>query len=229
MSFVSISYFGHSAVCINTADDKQILIDPFISTNPLCPKPLPQFSNLSAICLTHAHADHVGDTLKLATESTATVCATYELAALLAKDGVKSENLEFMNKGGSVKIDGASVTLTQAFHSSSYGEAAGLIIKLDSGQTIYHAGDTMVFSDMQLIAQRYKPDIAFLPIGDRFTMGPKEAVDAAKLLAVDRVIPIHFGTFDALTGTTDEFCSELKGTNIEAIVLEPGSSLKLEA
>lgn len=234
-----ITYFGHSAVLITSKSGLQILIDPFISANPLSPKnSTAQLGNIDIIALTHGHADHVGDTIKIAQATGATVCATYELAMLLAKDGIESNQLCFMNKGGTVKVKDVEISLTQAFHSSSYdsvsgdthyaGEAAGIVVTLEDSTCIYHAGDTLLFSDMELIAKRFSPNVALLPIGDRFTMGPQEAAEAFRLIGAPLVIPIHYATFDLLSGTPEQFLSALGQDAERARVLTPGEWLELD-
>lgn len=237
MSKASLSYLGHSAVCITDSNNKQILIDPFLTGNPRCPTPDQEFPELSAICLTHGHSDHVGDTVRLAKHYGCKVCATFELAALLAKEGIPEANIEFMNKGGSVDLEQGKLTLEQAFHSSSFdasdgntyyaGEAASLVLSLNDGPTIFHAGDTQLFSDLELIGKRYRPDIALLPIGDRFTMGPEDAAQAAQMLGVSKTIPIHYATFDVLSGTAKQFNTALAKHGIQALVLEPGQTLDI--
>jgi L-ascorbate metabolism protein UlaG (beta-lactamase superfamily) len=236
MSF-SISFLGHSTVLVTLPSKKTILIDPWLDGNPSCPEQFKSFDNLDLICLTHGHSDHSGSVVELAIKTKAIVCATYELASLLNKDGVPESQLQFMNKGGSVKIpsvDNISVTLTHAQHSSSYtskdgssnyaGEACGIVVNSEQGISIYHAGDTSLFSDMRLIKELYHPEVALLPIGDRFTMGPKEAALATKLILPSYVIPIHWGTFPLLTGTTKEFSEALVGVESELVVLNPGES-----
>lgn len=238
---VNIQYFGHSAVCITSDSGKKIWIDPWLDGNPSCPKALSNPTAADIIVLTHGHSDHVGSALALAKRSGAKVVATWELANLLVKDGLEASQIEFMNKGGNVQVDcggtNIGVSLTQAFHSSSYdasdgktyyaGEACGAVVHLETGECIYHAGDTALFSDMQLIAKRFAPKIALLPIGDRFTMGPEDAAEAARLIKPQIAIPIHWGTFDLLSGRPEAFLAAVSkcAPDVKVKVLRPGESL----
>lgn len=154
----------------------------------------------------------------------------WEIYSYLGTKGVK--NLEPMNKGGTITVQGLHITMTDARHSSSFddhgvhylGEAAGFVVKLENGQTIYYAGDTCLFGDMKIIAELYQPDIAFLPIGDRFTMGPDTAAIAAKWLGVKQVVPMHYGTFPLLTGTPEQLEQHLSGSGIDVLKLKPGET-----
>lgn len=230
MNFKSITYAGHSAVMIKT-DSLTIGVDPWLEGNPVCPKNLKNPEALDLIVLTHGHSDHAGDAIRLAKHYGSTVAATYELAMILISEGLPGHLAIPMNKGGSVQHKGITITLTHAYHSSSYdtasgpvyaGEACGVVLA-DSRRSIYHAGDTALFADMSLIRELYAPEIAMLPIGDRFTMGPAEAARAAKLVGARKILPIHYGTFDLLTGTPPELEKHLEG-GIEMINLEPGQS-----
>lgn len=209
--FNTLTYAGHSAVILN-ADTYVAAIDPWLN-NPLCPANLKHPQKLDLIVLTHGHADHASDVPALAQKTKAKVAATYELAQILAKEGVPESQLIFMNKGGCVTVDGLTVSLVHALHSNSFdtkhgpvyaGEACGVVIK-DGHSSIYHAGDTALFSDMKLIGEIHKPTVACLPIGDCFTMGPKDAARAAELIGAPTVVPIHYATFPLLTGTAEAF------------------------
>lgn len=235
MSFTKLTFAGHSAVLIEDGD-KVVAIDPWLEGNPSCPDELKNPEQIDTIVLTHGHADHASGVPGLAKQLDSQVAATYELANIMISEGVPESNVHHMNKGGTVEIDGVSVTLTHAMHSNSYdtedgpvyaGEACGVILG-DGEKVIYHAGDTALFADMELIGKRYLPDVALLPIGDRFTMGPEEAAQAAMLLGTKLAIPIHYDTFPILTGTTEHFkrcCDEL---SIKTAILAPGESLGLE-
>lgn len=168
------------------------------------------------------------------------MCAVFELAVLLAKDGVPESQLQFMNKGGSVvlsELDGLRVTFTHAFHSNSYdakdgktyyaGEPCGVVLQFASGKSMYHAGDTALFSDMKLIRELYQPETVCLPIGDRFTMGPREAAKAVEYLQPKTVVPIHYATFPALSGTADDFANAVGKSSTKIAALKPGESLDL--
>ena len=208
------------------------LVDPWL-TNPNCPKGLQEVKRLDAIFLSHAHSDHLGDTVKLLKQHKCPVVSIFETGLWLESKGFE-EQTKAMGKGGTQKIGEFSVTLTHAFHSNSIhdgdkvvnaGEPAGLIIRMPGGFTIYHAGDTCVFGDMKLIGELYKPDVAMLPIGDHYTMGPREAAYAVKLLGVKDVIPMHYATFPVLTGSPEELrkeCAGIAGLTIHA--LKPGES-----
>lgn len=234
MKINTIRYAGHSAIFLD-GTDFTLAIDPWLTTNPLCPEELKQPDSLDVIVLTHGHSDHASDAAHLAKQYGSKVCATFELANLLAQDGVPENQLVFMNKGGSVSLDGVDVILTHAEHSNSYdskegpkyaGEACGAIIRTHD-HTFYHLGDTGLFSDLKLIGECYKPDTIFIPIGDRFTMGPELASKATELINPKTAIPIHFGTFPLLTGTPDQFAKCAEHLNTKIIPLEPGASLSL--
>lgn len=231
MAKMSITYAGHSAVIIEMAG-KRIAIDPWLKGNPLCPESLLHLKQLDLIVLTHGHADHASDAARIAKETGAQLAATYELAMIMGAQGVAQEQLIPMNKGGEAIAGEVSVRLTNAFHSSSFdteqgavyaGEACGVILS-SPHSTIYHAGDTCLFRDLQMIGELYKPDIALLPIGDRFTMGPREAAIAASWVKCGVAIPIHYKTFAALTGTYIEFARECAALGIETMELAAGET-----
>lgn len=234
----SLLYLGHSTIVITTSCNSKIVIDPFLQNNPLCPEAFKTLTDISFVGLTHGHSDHTADVLPLFQNNNPRLFATYELASLVAADGVPSESIEFMNKGGRVRLSEEKhlyASLTHAQHSNSYttkngetkyaGEACGIILELPDKKKVYHMGDTSLFGDLEMIGKTYAPDIALIPIGDRFTMGPCEAATAAKLLAAKIVIPIHWGTFGLLTGTPEEFVSALDDSSIKATVLQPGEHL----
>lgn len=232
--FQGFTYLGHSAVLIESSA-AVIAIDPWLEGNPLCPVAKRTPPRLDLIVLTHGHSDHASDAVRLAQTCGAKIAATYELAMLLAAEGVAQTQLIPMNKGGSVNACGHIISLTHAFHSSSYdspsrgtlyaGEACGVVIQ-DHSTALYHSGDTALFSDMKLIGERYQPRYAFLSIGDRFTMGPQEAAQAAALVGASTVFPIHHSTFDLLTGKPSELQSEL-AANIEMVDLKPGQCFEV--
>ncbi len=234
MSLKSFTFAGHSAVFFEH-DNFNIAIDPWLEGNPKCPANLKSPKKLDLIVLTHAHSDHAGEAATLAKHLGSKIVATWELAMIMLKEGVPETHVLPMNRGGSMEVLGLKVTLTNAYHSSSYdgrdgtvygGEACGVILG-DGKRNIYHAGDTSLFSDMSLIAEFYKPEYAILPIGDRFTMNPKEAARAAKLVGCRYAVPIHWGTFDMLTGRPQDFKKECEPYEIEVIVLNPGETHKL--
>ncbi|HKO04897.1 MAG TPA: metal-dependent hydrolase [Candidatus Acidoferrales bacterium] len=228
-----ITWLGHSAFRITTASGKAILIDPFLSGNPLCPENEKKQPRVDAILLTHGHGDHLGDTLELARQHKPAIVCIYELSLWLGSKG--AANLVGMSKGGTTKVADADVTMTHAFHSSSVsdggklvyvGEPAGFIVRLPGGLSVYHAGDTGVFGDMKLIAELYQPEVACLPIGDFYTMGPREAAMAIRLLSVKHVLPMHYATFPPLTGRPShvrELTKDIAGLEINE--LKPGETL----
>ena len=231
MTKLSVTYAGHSAVFLEFGDT-HIAIDPWLKGNPLCPNSLLEPRKVDLIAVTHGHSDHASDVVRVQRLTGASVAATYELAMIFVSEGVPSDKVIPMNKGGQVTLGPATVTLTDAFHSSSFdgkhgpmyaGEACGVVVSAH-GKTVYHAGDTSLFSDMGLIGERYKPDIALLPIGDRFTMGPVDAARAASLLRASVAIPIHYKTFALLTGTYAEFAKACDSQSVPHVELEIGAT-----
>jgi L-ascorbate metabolism protein UlaG (beta-lactamase superfamily) len=228
-----LTWLGHSTFRIITPSGNVILIDPWVQTNPMCPEPLKKFDRLDAMLITHGHFDHMEDAVDLGKMLKPQVVGIYEICLWLESKGVP--NTHPMNKGGTQKVGELEITMVNAFHSSGIrdgdqiiygGEACGYIIRLPGGFTIYHAGDTAVFGDMRIIGELYAPDVALLPIGDLFTMGPREAALAIRLLNVRHVIPMHFGTSPQLTGrpeTLRELTSDVPSLEIHA--LKPGESL----
>lgn len=240
MSKAKITYCGHSAIIITTETGKKIIIDPFLEGNPKCPPNLIDPGKIDYIALTHGHSDHVGSTIALAKKYKATVVATYDLLMLLVKDGVSKDNIQPANKGGTITLDASlKISFTHAFHSSSYdahdgktyyaGEPCGIVVHLESGRNIYHAGDTALFGDMYLIQKKFCPIVALLPIGDRFTMDAEDAAEAVRLLKPQITIPIHYATFEGyLAPNARPFLEEVKKRDLatEVKVLNPGESLE---
>ncbi|HET7170382.1 MAG TPA: metal-dependent hydrolase [Gaiellales bacterium] len=232
-----LTWFGHATWLLETPGGKRVLIDPWFTGNPKAPQDF-DLGTIDVMLLSHGHSDHTADVVRLAGEKKPkAVIGMIELMDYFEGKGV--ENGVGMNKGGSTEAEGIRVTMTHAHHSSSFGEEdgtivytgepAGLIITLENGFKIYFAGDTTVFGDMALIGELYAPDVAMLPIGDFFTMGPFEAAKAVELLGVKRVIPMHYGTFPALPGTPDGLRDELgkRGLNdVEVIATEPGGTIE---
>lgn len=227
-----ITWLGHASFRIDTADGKVVLIDPWIS-GPTCPDSAKQFERVDLILVTHGHGDHFSDVVGLARRYPAKVVAIYETGLWLESKHI--DNVQGMGKGGTQKVGDIAVTMVHAIHSNSIvddgkiiyaGEPAGFVVKLPGNLSIYHAGDTALFSDMRMIGEMYGPSLALLPIGDHYTMGPREAAQAIRLLGVRHVVPMHYGTFPVLTGTPDMLKAEtgdIAGLRIHA--LKPGESL----
>lgn len=226
---MQITWLGHGTFQFELPSGEVILMDPWTDGNPAYPA-RHEIRRVDLMCITHGHFDHIHDAVPLAKKFSPPVVAIFETAKWLESKGV--ENTRPMNKGGSQTIGPVTVTMTHAVHSCGIidgdqiiygGEACGYVLRFEDGRSLYFAGDTNVFSDMQLIEQLYHPELAFLPSGDLFTMGPHEAALACCLLKAKRVVPMHFGTFPALTGKPDrlaELVREQKGTEIWT--LEPG-------
>ena len=225
-------YLGHSTVLCTLPDGRTILIDPWVDNNPACPSGAKELARVDAMLITHAHSDHMGDAVGIAKRHRPQkVVACYEVAAWLGAQGV--ERCAGMNLGGSQEVLGTRVSMVRADHSSGIatpdgirygGLAAGYVVRLAGGYTFYHAGDTALFSDMELIAELYRPELAFLPIGDLYTMDPLHAAIACRLLGVSTVIPIHYATFPALTGTAEALAASLqdRGITTEVVALRAG-------
>ena len=225
---VRIVYHGHSNVEIH-AGLNRIQIDPFYTGNPLADVSADQVDP-TLILLTHAHGDHVGDTVAIAQRTKAPVAANYEMCLHLHKLGVP--NILPMNHGGSLPPPWGRITMTIAFHTSSFedgtygGQPAGFIIEA-LGKTIYHAGDTALFGDMKLLGELFTIDLACLPMGDCFTMGPAHAVKAAQFLRAKKVLPLHYNTFPPIQQDAGKFAAELKGVGIEGLVMKAGDTVEL--
>src|SRR5580698_5669839 len=224
-----ITWLGHATVLVTTPKGTNLLIDPFIAMNPKYPKDFALPEKIHYILLTHGHMDHMADTVPAAKHGS-TVVAIYELADYVAGKGVK--NTIGMNLGGTVQLDDVAATMVEAKHSAGaqdesgthyVGVAAGFVLTIKDSPTLYHAGDTAVFGDMQLIRELYQPEIAMLPIGGHFTMGPREAALAVRYLTPKTVLPLHFGTFPPLIGTPDQLAA-LVDPAVEVVRWSPGES-----
>jgi L-ascorbate metabolism protein UlaG (beta-lactamase superfamily) len=227
-----ITWLGHATFQLRFDSGEVLLIDPWTEGNPAYPKDY-KIQQVDAIAVSHAHFDHTNDVIPLAKKFDAKVVAILETSAWFEKKGVK--NTIGMNKGGTVDLGFVKLTMTHAIHSCAIkdgsdliygGEAAGYVITQKDGRRAYFAGDTALFADMALIQQLYEPELAFLPIGDHFTMDPHQAAHAARLLKVKKVIPMHFGTFPALTGRPEQLVEKLKGDAIEVWTLKQGEAVQ---
>lgn len=225
-----VTWLGHATVLVQTPAGTNILIDPFISGNPKYPKGYELPSKIDYILLTHGHGDHIADVVPVAKKHGSTVVAIYELASYVGGKGV--EKTIGMNLGGTVQLGDAAATMVEAKHSAGaedeqgthyVGVAAGYVIEVSGGPVLYHAGDTAVFGDMRLIGEIYRPEVAMLPIGGHYTMGPREAAAAARMIAPRVILPLHFGTFPPLAGTPQELSAQL-GAGIEVVSWTPGES-----
>jgi len=230
---VEITWLGHGTFQLKLDSGEVMVLDPWTEGNPAYPAHH-TFSRVDSMLISHGHFDHIHDAVPLAKRFKPKVVCIFETGHWLESKGV--ENVSAMNKGGTQQVGAVSVTMTHAVHSCGIvddgkiiygGEASGYVLRFEDGRALYFAGDTNVFSDMALIQELYKPELAMLPIGDHFTMGAREAAMACKLLKAQRIIPMHFGTFPLLTGRPDqvsELIGELPGTSVWA--LEPGKPVQ---
>ena len=227
---IKITWLGHATFRIETPGGKIILIDPWVMGNPVCPTTERNVKKVDVMLCTHGHFDHIGDAVEIAKKHNPKVVGIPELCGWLAKKGVK-QTAE-MNKGGTQTVDDIKVTMVHADHSCGIkdgdevvygGEACGYVVEFANGVKIYHAGDTNVFGDMKIIRELYAPEIAMIPIGDHYTMGPREAAYACNLLKPKTVIPMHFGTFPPLMGRP----SDLKKLvpDVEIREMKPGETI----
>jgi L-ascorbate metabolism protein UlaG (beta-lactamase superfamily) len=234
MNTLSFTWLGHGTFLFRSPGGKRILIDPWIATNPVCPEESRKIRELDLLLLTHGHDDHTADAVSIGRATGARVIAPYELGLWMEQKGLQA--VTPMNRGGTIEAGGLSITMVPAFHSSSIvedgrivylGEPCGYVIRFEDGATIYFAGDTAVFGDMRLIGERYRPDLALVPIGGHFTMDPGDAAWAmTQLLKPRAVIPMHYGTNPLAKGTAKEFVDAMGSSAIKVIVAVPGQTLE---
>jgi L-ascorbate metabolism protein UlaG (beta-lactamase superfamily) len=233
MADVALTWLGHGGFRLDSPGGKRIYVDPWLD-NPKCPAGEKQPERIDVLVLTHGHSDHIGSAVELGKQHTPKVIAIFELASWLEGQGVPGAGELGMNKGGTVDVEGVKFTMTDAVHSGGLvgadgivylGEPAGFVVELENGTKVYFSGDTAVFGDMELLGRIYEPDVAVLPIGDHFTMGPREAAVALELLGVKRCVPGHYATFGLLTGTPEEL--RRLAPNVEIIAPEPGERIVL--
>jgi len=231
MSKLSITWLGHSTFILRTPGGARVILDPWVGTNPSCPEESKKVGELDLVLVTHGHFDHTADVVSVARSTNAQVVAPFELSVIFQQRGLK--NVVGMNPGGTLKAHGLSITMVPAVHSSSIeddgknvyaGLATGYVIAFEDGLVAYYAGDTSIFGDMKLIGDLYRPTLAFLPIGDLFTMGPEQAAAACGLLGVKQVMPMHWGTFPALTGTPGRLRELVASKGVEVLDLKPGET-----
>ncbi|RJP15638.1 MAG: metal-dependent hydrolase [Candidatus Abyssobacteria bacterium SURF_5] len=230
----TVKWNGHANFEVTSANGKKILIDPWFEGNPSCPTPLSEVYSADYILVTHDHFDHLGNTVEIAQKTKAVVVGIVETMARLQSElGVAPEQIVNggygMNIGGTVNLDGIRVTLTQAFHSSASGQPCGMIVRLENGKTIYHAGDTGIFATMATLGEMYKIDLALLPVGSCFTMDPFQAAYALTLLKPKAVIPMHYQSFPILEPDAAGFekLAKEKAPKVKVVTLSPGQEYKL--
>ncbi len=228
---VSFTWIGHGTWLATSAGGKKLVLDPWVMNNPVAPEDLKNPDRVDLMAVTHGHFDHIHDAVELAKKHSCKVLANPETAGWLKKKGV--ENTVDFNKGGTVEVDGIKFTMTHAEHTCGItdgdqliygGEAVGYVIEFENGFKIYFAGDTDVFGDMALIRELHQPEVAFLPIGDWYTMSPRKAAKAAELLGVETVVPMHFGTFPILTGTPAAL-GKLVRPGVNVLDIKPGDTV----
>lgn len=235
----AITWYGHACIELVTPGGVTVLLDPWFA-NPMSPRSPDTVDRCDLMLVSHGHADHIGNAIPIASRTRPKWPAVHELTLWLSSVYSAPEDVIGMNKGGTVDVCGLHVTMTSADHSAGdwdnaaampryLGEPAGFVIELEDGGRVYFAGDTNVFGDMRLIGELYRPDLAILPIGGHYTMGPREAALAVELLGVREVLPIHYGTFPILAGTPAQLADELAARSLGDVrvhALEPGQTIR---
>jgi L-ascorbate metabolism protein UlaG (beta-lactamase superfamily) len=233
MPGVELTWLGHATFRVDSPGGKRLYLDPWLS-NPKCPEGESEPERVDVIAITHGHSDHVGEAVKLGKKFSPKLVAIFELGNWLESQGFPDASALAMNKGGTVEVEGMKFSMTHALHSSAMlgegppiylGDSAGYVIEFENGTKVYFSGDTAAFTDMQIIGRHLQPDVAVLPIGDHFTMGPRQAAVALELLGVKRCVPSHYGTFPMLTGTPDQLRQHAPG--VEVLAPEPGETVEL--
>jgi len=228
---IQLTWLGHATFRIKTPAGKIVILDPWVMGNPMCPEKEKTVYHVDVLLCTHGHFDHIGDAVEIAKKHNPKVVGIPELCAWLEKKGVK--NTAAMNKGGTQAVEDMKVTMVHADHSCGIfdgdevvygGEACGYVVEFSNGVKLYHAGDTNVFGDMKIIHDLYAPDIAMIPIGDHYTMGPREAAYACNLLKAKTAIPMHFGTFPPLVGRPSDLKKLVSG--VEILEMKPGETIQ---
>ena len=231
MASLAITWLGHSTFIITTPGGKRIVTDPWLEGNPMCPRDMKKIDKADVILLSHGHSDHSADVVGVARATGAPVVAIHELSVWLGQKGL--QNVKGMGIGGTISVAGLEISMTPAVHSSSVvenddivylGEPTGFVVRMEDRRSFYFAGDTALFGDMRLIADTYAPQIAFLPIGDHYTMGPEAAARACQLLLIRQVVPMHYGTFPILTGTPAQLKALVEPMGVDVLVLKPGET-----
>jgi len=232
---VHATWLGHSTFTIETPEGKKLLIDPWVKNNPACPEEQKKLGKVDLVLCTHGHFDHIGDAVEICKEQNPVVVGIFELCVWLNKKG--AQQISPMNKGGTQTVENVRITMIHADHSCGIkeddgsiiygGEACGFVLEFSNGQKLYHAGDTALFGDMALVRELYAPEIVMLPIGDHFTMGPREAEYACRLLKPKVLVPMHFGTFPVLTGKPGALKKVAAELGCELMEFKPGERKEL--
>ncbi len=217
---MEIIYYGHAAFLL--VGSKKVFIDPYLTDNPSAPISLDDVDECDIVIVTHDHGDHLGDSFDICKKTGAVFVSQHELALIAQEKGLKAEG---MNIGGTIDVGGIEIHMTLALHTSATGHPTGVIVTMNN-HSVYHTGDTGIFSDMKLIAEMYKPDVALIPIGDRYTMGIKEAVKAVEFINPSYVIPMHYGTWPPIEVKPEEFMKAVEGMT-KVVILKPGENLEL--
>jgi L-ascorbate metabolism protein UlaG (beta-lactamase superfamily) len=234
MPDVALTWLGHGSYRIDSPGGKRIYFDPWLE-NPKCPESEREPERVDVMTISHGHGDHIGSAVEVGRRFSPAVVAMFELASWLESQGVENASALGMNKGGTVEIDGIKFNMTHALHSGALidddgsitylGDPAGYVIEFENGTKVYAAGDTALFGDMELIGRYLEPEVAILPIGDHFTMGPRQAAAALELLGCRRCVPVHWGTFPVLVGTPEQLREHAPG--VDVVALEPGDTVTI--